>query len=192
MAETLFISKERNTHMFQSLSTPDQPKKSCQLRLLLNGILVVAILAGALVFSFTARSEAHAASVVASAIHCGTRDDTFSSTLVPGAVTLFWVRMKTNWCWNGVIVTKSSTVLYWGVTTTGNLTGWHSEYNPQYTFNCYVAAGSTRNCSGNHEWMQEDFVHGVFPLYDCYLHINQAEAYNGKSSWTYGQHCVPN
>jgi hypothetical protein len=178
--------------MLQPSPTTDQPKKSRQLRPLLSVVLVVAVLAGALMFTFTPRSEAHAASVVASTTHCGTRDDTFSSTLVPGAVSLFWVRMKTNWCWNGVIVTGSSTTLYWGVTTTGNLTGWYSEYNPQYTFNCYVAAGSSRSCSGNHEWMQEDFVHGITPFEDCYLSINQWETYNGGFTWNDSHHCVPN
>jgi hypothetical protein len=188
MAETLFMSKERNTRMLQPSPTTDQPKKSRQLRFLLNGILVVAILAGALLFSFTSRSEAHAASVVASTTSCATRQSSENFTDGFGNV-FFWIRMNTHWCWNGVIVTGSSTSLYWGVTTLGNILGWHSEYNPQYTFNCYVAAGSTRNCSGNHEWMQEDFV-GT-PPEDCYLHINQAEAYKGEFAWNAAQRCIP-
>jgi hypothetical protein len=180
--------------MLQPSPTTNQPnKKGRQLRPLLSGVLVIAILAGALVFSFTPRSEAHAASVVASTTHCATKQDTYNSVLAPpNLVTLFWVSMKTTWCWNGITVTSHSTILYWGVTTTGNLTGWHSEYNPQYTFSCFVAAGSTHNCSGNHEWMQEDFVHGITPFEDCYLSLNQWEHYNGGFSWTGSQHCVPN
>jgi hypothetical protein len=176
--------------MLQPSPTTDRPKKSRQLRPLLNVVLVVAILAGALVFSFTTQSEAHAASVVANT-SCATKQ---SNDNTPDAfgVNLFWVSMKTTWCWNDSIVTSHSTILYWGVTTTGNIAGWYSLYNPQYTFNCYVAAGSSHNCSGNHEWMQEDFVHGITPFEDCYLSINQWETYNGGFTWNDSHHCVPN
>jgi hypothetical protein len=161
------------------LQTPptiiDQPKKS---RLaLLNGLLVVVVLAAALVFSSLAGSGAHAASVATA--HCTTQQSSESNGNV-SAVALIWVRMQTRWCWNNSTVTSHSTVLYWGVTTWGNLGGWYSVGNPKYTFNCYVAAGSTRNCSGNHEWMQEEFQTQPYADETCYLSLDQWENDKGQ------------
>lgn len=50
--------------MLQSKPATDHPKKSRWLVSLLSGILVVAVLAGALVFSINARNGAHAATIV--------------------------------------------------------------------------------------------------------------------------------
>lgn len=168
--------RERNTRMLQPAPTTDHSKKSRSLRPLLCGLIVVTVLAGALMFSFTPRSVAHAAASTA----CATRSAEYNIYTVPGgSVTVFWIRMTTGYCWNGSIVTYHSTTLYWGVTTTGTLTGWYTQYNPAYTFNCYVAVGSTLGCSGNREWMQEHFIHGIPPFEDCSLSITELENYKG-------------
>jgi hypothetical protein len=173
-----FVSpKERNTPMLQPHPTTDQPKKSRGLRPLLSGVLLIAVLAGALVFSNPARSGAHAASVATT--HCTTKQSSESDGNV-SAVTLIWISMKTSWCWNNSIVTSSHTVLSWGVTTWGNLGGWYTVGKPKYTFNCYVASGSTRNCSGNHEWMQEEFQTQPYSDTTCYLSLNQWENDKGQ------------
>jgi hypothetical protein len=185
---SVFTRKGRKTRMFQTPPTMDKPRRSRRLLPLLSGVLVVAVLAGALVFSINFRSGAHAASVVST--RCATRqsDETFTDGL-PTMDTLFWVKMKTTWCWNGITVTSHSTILYWGVTTLGKIYGYSSLYNPAYRFNCYVASGSRRNCSGNHEWMQEDFV-GTPPR-DCYLSIDQEENYKGQFFAQGHKRCIP-
>lgn len=171
------LQKERNRPMLQTPPTRDHPKKNRRLLTLLNGLLVIAVLAGALVFSTIARSGAHAASVAAT--HCTTQQSSESDGNV-SAVTLIWVRMKTTWCWNNSTVTSHSTILYWGVTTWGNIGGWYSVGKPQYSFNCYVASGSTRNCSGNHERMQEEFQTQPSAEETCYLSLDQWENDRGQ------------
>jgi len=101
-------------------------------------------------------------------------------------ITIFWLKMVTTWCYNYVTVTSHSTTLYWGVTTTGTLTGWYSLYNPIYSFACYVASGSSRNCSGNHERAQEDFINGILRL-EIDLVINQEETYQGQAFYQLSQ-----
>src|SRR5450631_186419 len=129
--------------MLQTPPITDQPtkKKSPRLRPLLSGVLVVAVLASALVFSINFSGAAHAAS--AATTHCATKQ---SKTDAIRGLALFEISMKTNWCWNNSIVTGSHTILYWKVAIAGWTPG-----KPSYSFNCYVASGSTRNCSGNHE-----------------------------------------
>ncbi|HLG60594.1 MAG TPA: hypothetical protein VKY19_01595 [Ktedonosporobacter sp.] len=161
--------------MFQTRLTTDQPKKGRRLLPLLSGFLVVAVLAGALVFSSTIRSGAHAA---AASTHCATRQS--SETLNDGfGNVLDWLRMTTTWCWNGLTVTSHKTVLAWGVTTLGNITGDSALFSPDFSFNCYVASGSNRGCSGNHEVATEKFDN-AFLKNGIAITVNEWENYKGQ------------
>jgi hypothetical protein len=102
-----------------------------------------------------------------------------------------WLKMVTKWCYNNVIVTSHSTVLYWGVTAFGSALGWYIEYSsPRYSFNCYVASGSTRSCSGNHEWTEQFWRNGSAGV-GLALTVDEWEAYKGEVA-THGgtQNCV--
>jgi hypothetical protein len=194
--------------MFQTPSTTDQPKKSRRLLPLLSGVLIVAVLAGALMFSINARSRAHAASVtkpapsarlaqtgyvsVTSTILTVSRNSagdpckkvTFQENYKVFGGVVAWLKMVTTWCYNYVIVTRHSTVLYWGVTSYGGATGWLWRYSPQYSFNCYVAAGSHRSCSGNHEWELQLFDN-VITRSGIDLTVDEWENYRGQA-FTHG------
>jgi hypothetical protein len=162
--------------MLQIPPTTDQPKKSRRLLPLLRGLLVIAILAGTLMFFSTARSGAHAASVATT--HCATRQS--SETLNDGfGNVLDWLRMTTTWCWNGITVTSHKTILAWGVTTLGSIDGDSSLYNPAYSFSCYVASGSTRGCSGNHEVATEKFDN-AFLKNGIAITVSEWENYKGQ------------
>jgi hypothetical protein len=99
--------------------------------------------------------------------------------LVAGNVVA-WLKMVTNWCYDYVTVTSHSTILYWGVTAYGNVLGWQSVGNPLYSFNCYVASGSTRNCSGNHEHADQLFDN-VPTLSGIGLTVDEKENYLGQA-----------
>jgi hypothetical protein len=92
----------------------------------------------------------------------------------------FWLKVQTTWCYNYVTVTSHSTILYWGTTTNGALAGWHYVGNPYYTFNCYIAAGSSINCSGNHEHADELWTDGSG---HCHLIVDEEENYHGQFFW---------
>lgn len=109
---------------------------------------------------------------------CATRQSDETLTDGFGNVQI-WLRMKTTYCWNYSIVTYHSTYLYWGVTTLGVLVGWTWLYNPDYAFNCYVASGSSRNCSGNHEHAKEVFLQGPV-RFETDLIVDQNENYKGQ------------
>ena len=164
--------------MFHTSPPTDHPKKSRRLLPLLSGVLVMAVLASALVFSTTASSRAHAAS--AASTSCATRQS--DSTLADGFGNVqIWLRMKTTWCWNHITVTSHKTILYWGITTLGKLVGYWQITGPSSSFNCYVAVGSNRGCSGNHEWAKQAFFLRPFPGYlETDLFINQWENYKGQ------------
>ena len=66
-------------------------------------------------------------------------------------ITLFWFKMRTSWCWDYRTVTGHTTRIYCAVTGPGAVFGWAYVSNSGIYFNCYVAYGSTRDCSGNHE-----------------------------------------
>ena len=75
----------------------------------------------------------------------------------PAGVRAWTFKATTRWCWNGLTVTYHKTTWSQNVTWTGyhiDDQGWQGGWK---TFNCYVAAGSTRKCSGNHEVVVGNF-----------------------------------
>jgi hypothetical protein len=71
---------------------------------------------------------------------------------------LAWYTMTTYFCYDNVTVTYHSTHVSGGTTTLGGVGGWSYNGTPDgINFHCYVAAGSTRNCSGNQEEAQGQF-----------------------------------
>lgn len=89
---------------------------------------------------------------------------------------LFWSKMQTSWCWDYRTVTSHTTNVYWGRTTLGEIDGWQMENVGRY-FECYVASGSTRECSGNHEIAQFDWFNGTS---ECIQAIQEWENYRGE------------
>lgn len=75
-----------------------------------------------------------------------------------------WYRMSTYFCWNGTIVTYHYTTTSGGTTAYGAAGGWHFNSEGDLGFHCYVAVGSTKNCSGNTEIRQGHFS-------DCVLKV---------------------
>ncbi len=157
--------------MLQTPPITDQPtkKKSHQVLRLLSRVLVLTVLAIVLVFSINFRGGAQTAS--AATTHCASKQ---SKTDRIVGLALFEISMKTNWCWNNSIVTGSHTTLYWKVAIAGWTPG-----KPSYAFNCYVAAGSKRNCSGNHEAMVEKYTNTSSGS-TVYLYLDNWENYKGQ------------
>jgi hypothetical protein len=94
-------------------------------------------------------------------------------------ITLFWFKMQTRYCWDNRTVTYHRTTISWGVTGPGAAVGWAYISNSGIRFNCYVASGSTRQCSGNHEWATASF-HNVVTRQVCLPHIDEWENYRGQ------------
>jgi hypothetical protein len=94
-------------------------------------------------------------------------------------ITLFWFKMRASWCWDYRTVTGHTTRIYWGVTGPGAVFGWAYVSNSGIYFNCYVAYGSTRDCSGNHEEATASFLN-VVTLQTCLPHIDEWENYRGQ------------
>jgi hypothetical protein len=94
-------------------------------------------------------------------------------------ITLFWFKMTTRYCWNHITVTSHSTTISWGVTGPGAAVGWAYISNSGVHFACYVASGSTRQCSGNHEWATANFLN-VVTTQVCLPHIDEWENYKGE------------
>jgi hypothetical protein len=198
--------------MLQTPPTADQPKKSRRLLPLLSGVLIVAILASALVFSMNASSVAHAASVTKPASSLGLTQVTstvlttasrnsagdpckwFTSELwfgYLGHTKEMWLKVVTYFCYNYSIVTYHKTSWSWGVTAGGAGDGWGWIINPYYSFNCFNAADNAyRPCSGNHEWTQELFING-FLRGEASLTIDQDEYYNGGTYNHFNAHFCP-
>jgi hypothetical protein len=100
-----------------------------------------------------------------------------------------WVAMETYWCWNNVIVTYHSTTISGGVTTSGYVAGYAPQLNPQaYDFKCYAI--TSRNCSGNHEWTQQDYL-SVPLLLEVDFAISEEEGYQGQFSYQTANHVCP-
>jgi len=97
----------------------------------------------------------------------------------PLGFTLFWFKMQTSWCWDYRIVTRHTTVIYWGVTGWGAAVDWHFVAVTPIHFNCYIASGSTLQCSGNHEYAIATFRNGISGV-ECLLTINEWENYRGQ------------
>ncbi len=72
---------------------------------------------------------------------------------------LAWFTMDTYFCWNGKIITTHSTSEKGQATGPGQTIGW--SYNGTISgsvgWYCYVANGSSTNCSGNEEYAQGSF-----------------------------------
>lgn len=98
-------------------------------------------------------------------------------------LTLFWFQLNTYWCWNGSIVTYHNTYVTWDITTLGGDVGWLYDGTGGIAFHCYVASGSTRNCSGNYEAATAHFQLCVIK-YGCiqnvYFFIEEWENYRGQ------------
>jgi hypothetical protein len=116
---------------------------------------------------------------------------TFQRNYTGAGIMIAWLKMVTTWCYNNVIVTSHSTILYWGVTAFGSGLGWYIQHaTPNYSFTCYVASGSTRNCSGNHEATKQFWRNGSAGV-GLALTVNESEAYKGQASASGGtQNCV--
>lgn len=87
---------------------------------------------------------------------CQTYDG--EDTLYSGPSALAFVLFTTNFCYNGVTVTSHANFYNPGVTSAGSDAGWvYVAGSQNYEWHCYVANGSTRNCSGNEEDVREQF-----------------------------------
>jgi len=94
-----------------------------------------------------------------------------------------WFKMTTHWCWNGLTVKSHTTNETAGVTAFGSVEGW--AYNGIVPgsdgWYCYVAKGSSRNCSGNTEYAQGAFSDCQYGV--CIAHwspfIQEWENYHG-------------
>ncbi len=109
---------------------------------------------------------------------CNTAQRQENGTDVFGIV-LFWFKMQTSWCWDYRIVTSHTTRIYWGVTGPGAAVGWAFINHSPIHFHCYVAYGSTRDCSGNHEDATASFLN-VVTLQTCLPFISEDENYRGQ------------
>lgn len=94
-------------------------------------------------------------------------------------ITLFWFKMQTSWCWDYRTVTRHTTRIYWGVTGTGDAVGWAYINNSGIYFDCYIAPGSTRQCSGNNEDATASFLN-LFTMQACLPYISMSETYRGQ------------
>jgi hypothetical protein len=109
---------------------------------------------------------------------CNTAQRQENGTDVFGIV-LFWFKMQTSWCWDYRIVTSHTTRIYWGVTGPGAAAGWAFINHSPIHFHCYIAYGSTRDCSGNHEDATASFLN-VVTLQTCLPFISEDENYRGQ------------
>ena len=115
----------------------------------------------------------------------GTRCKTGTKTKTgndPYGFALAWYQMTTYFCYNGDIVTYHSTQVNGGITTLGAIGGWAYNGTPSgINFHCYVAHGSTENCSGNQEEAQGQFQ--ACQAGYCYSNwsptITESETYKG-------------
>ena len=97
----------------------------------------------------------------------------------------WWIRMTTNWCENGVTVTSHSTRV-----TQDHGRRWNY-YPGSVSFNCYVASGSTRNCSGNHEHLTGvNYLNGALHV-TCFPSIAEWENYRGQYLHDWSNNCFP-
>ncbi len=109
---------------------------------------------------------------------CATKQRVENGTDVFGIV-LYWFKMQTSWCWDYRTVTSHTTHLYWAVTGPGAAFGWAYISNSGVHFYCYVASGSTRQCSGNHEDATASFLN-LDTLQTCLPFIAEDENYRGQ------------
>jgi hypothetical protein len=97
--------------------------------------------------------------------------------------TLFWFKLSTYWCWNYSIVTYHNTYSSYNITTLGGDSGWVYNGTDGIHFNCYIASGSTRKCSGNYESTTAYFQDCIVK-YGCvqnvYFYIEEWENYKGQ------------
>jgi hypothetical protein len=90
-------------------------------------------------------------------------------TISDYGVVIAWLQMTTNFCYNHVIVTSHTTKVT-------HFTVWSYAPSP-YSFVCYVASGSTRQCSGNQETEDDGFYSGNIA---CDIRIQETENYRGQ------------
>lgn len=97
----------------------------------------------------------------------------------------FWIRMTTKWCENGLTVTSHSTSV-----TQDHGVRWNY-YPGSVSFNCYVAAGSARSCSGNHEHLTgANYLNGDLNI-TCFPSIAEWENYKGQYLSDWSDDCYP-
>lgn len=94
-------------------------------------------------------------------------------------ITLSSFNMHTYWCWNGLIVTSHSTGVNHGITTFGSAAGWEWIGDTGVDFSCYIASGSTRNCSGNEEH-STGYFYNFISGQSCSDTLHQWENYKGQ------------
>jgi hypothetical protein len=92
-------------------------------------------------------------------------------------ITEGWSAMTTNFCYDNVTVTSHYTYMTWWAGVLSDVS------QDPIQFNCYVANGSSRNCSGNNEqenttffWPSEIYVT---------IYIREWENYHGAWGWNY-------
>lgn len=153
-------------------------RKNTSLVLLVAVLLALSLTVALMPFTSTARAATNTANVT-----CKTQDHQGAGYDTAIGAHLFWLDVKTTWCYNGITVTSHSTILSWGTTGPGSVEGWQYIGNPQYSFNCYVAAGAPTGggCSGNHEHADEQFANGGIP--GCHLVVDTEENYKGQFFW---------
>jgi hypothetical protein len=95
---------------------------------------------------------------------------------------LTWYTMTTDFCYDYVTVTSHETHVTGGTTTLGGVGGWTYKGTPDgINFHCYVAAGSSRQCSGNQEEAQGQFqaCQGGYCYDNWSPTITESENYHG-------------
>jgi hypothetical protein len=93
-------------------------------------------------------------------------------------ITLFWFRMNTTWCYNGLTVTSHTTTLHQGVDLTGEIGGWEWIGNSAISFHCFVTEQNTRKCAGNFE-SAHGYFYNVDDGFSCNDYIYEEQYYNG-------------
>jgi len=114
----------------------------------------------------------------AAAESCRTSTNYINNEDILGII-LFSFNMSTYWCYNGSIVTYHSTGVNHGITGTGSATGWEWIGDSGIDFSCYVASGSTKNCSGNEEHSTGYFYNDITGQ-SCSDTLHQWENYKGQ------------
>jgi len=107
---------------------------------------------------------------------------------------MFWIKMGTTYCFDGLRVTYHRTWFTGSVTGPGHTALWFSAPNmpPPVQFNCYRAAYETDPCSGNHEHDEWSFVNIYGDGETCFPTIDEEENANGQffSSGSVAPTCV--
>jgi hypothetical protein len=150
--------------------------------LLAASLLIVFTSGESTAFAATKQVSGRAATMQSTRVPSVNRCDNKSSRVVAKdlfGIELLYFRMSTHWCWNFKIVTYHSTTAVATVTGPGATVGWRITNVSSIHFECYVAAGSKLQCSGNREQATADFQNR-FTGQRCHASITQAQNYKGQ------------